>query len=667
MTVTVITESVIFQPVDQIQTSKSSWVFTTAVDFTPYLETISNVINYGINVRQALMDFTTTFNREDPRYKKLLNMTFDDLNLALNEILLIQTEASNLIGHIHNRNKRSLLPLGGLLNFLFGTGDQADIDAIKADIKQLYQNQMDQTNVLNDIITITNVSRGLINENINKINKIIDTITGLNQTIGYLTEQIKPLYIARRFMLMHNEFMIHHSRIRTMIRQMTTDIDLIRQYLASFTSGKLTPQMIYPTHLRQELLKINRQLLPKITLPEDPTINIWHYYRYLTVTPMIDENQLILMIKIPLLDTDSTMTLYKTYNLPIFHPDIAKSLAYELEGSNLAITQDRNYVTILTESEFIKCTLAQGHFCSLNTALYHIDYSKWCLAAMFLKDNDRINKYCTLTMTNITGPQAMYLDQGSWAISVEKPTQMEIRCPQVTQVKSLKPPITFITLQPACSGFSPEVKLPPYFRQYLKGFSVAFKSAHLNIPKYEPTNFRIWNDLNLSIIIPIDADKLKKLTPASTIPVDQLRAKIASFRHIQVDKNKSWIYIVEGGSGSGLILLLIICVCLYWRCKKSQYCCARSPSHASYTDPENQNMMHTRGGAIRSSMGSDLGHKTVRFQKPVGDMSKVLDARLQHVFTEAVLDQLAANGADVNRHHTKLKNEQYVALPAIEN
>ena len=132
----------------------------------------------------------------------------------------------------------------------FGTGDQADIDAIKADIKQLYQNQMDQTNALNDIITITNVSRGLINENINKINKIIDTIIGLNQTIGYLTEQIEPLYIARRLMLMHNEFMIHHSRIRTIIRQMTTDIDLIRQYLASFTSGKLTPQMIDPTHFQ---------------------------------------------------------------------------------------------------------------------------------------------------------------------------------------------------------------------------------------------------------------------------------------------------------------------------------------------------------------------------------------------------------------------------------
>ena len=51
----------------------------------------------------------------------------------------------------------------GLFGFLFGT---ADLDAVKTDIKQLYQNQMDQTNVLNDIITITNVSRGLVNENI---------------------------------------------------------------------------------------------------------------------------------------------------------------------------------------------------------------------------------------------------------------------------------------------------------------------------------------------------------------------------------------------------------------------------------------------------------------------------------------------------------------------
>ena len=64
------------------------------------------------------------------------------------------------------------------------------------------------------------------------------------------------------------------------------------------------------------------------------------------------------MIRIPLLDTDSTMTLYKVYNLPIYNPTTGKSLSYQLEGSNLVITKDNNYVSILTEAEFIQCTLA---------------------------------------------------------------------------------------------------------------------------------------------------------------------------------------------------------------------------------------------------------------------------------------------------------------------
>ena len=121
---------------------------------------------------------------------------------------------------------------------------------------------------------------------------------------------------------------------------------------------------------------------------------------------------------------------------------------------------------------------------------------------------------------------------------------------------------------------------------------------------------------------PIESKKLKQLASAPTITIDQLRAQIASFRHINIDKHKSWIYIDVGGSGSGLILLLTICGCLYWRCKNPQHPSARSPSHVTYTDPENQNMIHTREDAIISNKGSDLGLKTVRFQDPVGQYGK---------------------------------------------
>ena len=75
--------------------------------------------------------------------------------------------------------------------------------------------------------------------------------------------------------------------------------------------------------------------------------------------------------------------------------------------------------------------------------------------------------------------------------------------------------------------------------------------------------------------------------------------------------------------------------------------------------------MYTREDTVRSGRGSELSCKTVGFQDPVSDMDQVVDVRIQHAFTKAVLNQLEANGADV-RHHRKLRKKQYTAVLAIE-
>ena len=76
-----------------------------------------------MNVKETVIDFKNTFynqhKKAHKRYKKLLDMTIDDMDLAINEITHMQTEASNLIGHISNRHKRSLLPFGGLFSISF--------------------------------------------------------------------------------------------------------------------------------------------------------------------------------------------------------------------------------------------------------------------------------------------------------------------------------------------------------------------------------------------------------------------------------------------------------------------------------------------------------------------------------------------------------------------
>ena len=381
-----LTESVIFQPVDEIQTSKSSWIFSTAVDFTPYLRSLNSIYEYGTKVKETVVDFKTTFHNQHERYTFLLNMTIDDLNLALGEIVNMQTEASNWIDHISNRNKRSLLPFGGLFSFIFGTASEDDLNSIKADVKQLYQNQMDQTNVLNDTISITNVSRGLINENIKKINGIIDTFVTLNHTIENIAGHLGPLYTTRKFMFMHTEFISHHTRIRMVTRQVADDINLIKSYLSAFTTGKLTPQIIDPKHLRHELLKIHKQLPAKITLPENPAANIWHYYEFLTATQVIDGTQFILMIRNPLLDTDSAMTLYNPNMIytreDTIRPGRGSELGHKTVGFQDPVSDMDQVVDVRMQHAFTKAVLDQLEANGANVRRHHRKLSKKQYAAV---------------------------------------------------------------------------------------------------------------------------------------------------------------------------------------------------------------------------------------------------------------------------------------------
>ena len=86
-----------------------------------------------------------------------------------------------------------------------------------------------------------------------------------------IMNQLRPLFSARRFLLLHMESLIHHSRIRSFLGQMKTDTAQIKAYLNIHIIGKLTPSITDSVHLRQELLWINKQLPTRLSLPEDPT------------------------------------------------------------------------------------------------------------------------------------------------------------------------------------------------------------------------------------------------------------------------------------------------------------------------------------------------------------------------------------------------------------
>ena len=335
-------------------------------------------------------------------------MTREDLDRAIDKLTDTHSRFYNLIGttknHPSNTVKRSLLPLGNILGFLFGTSGSGDIKGLKKDIQTLYANHIKHGEILNEVITITNISRGLIHENKLTINNLTDSVEFLNETLVNIHEDIETLFVTRRFLLVHGEVQIHSHRLKSSIDKILDDVNHLHVYLNVLSAGKLSPDIVDPIHLGKELTDLQKQLTPTLMLQEDPTRNIWHFYKYLTVTPIAYPDRLMMLIKIPLTDTDSEMTLYKVYNLPVYHPKLEKSLQYNLEGNYLAIPRDRNYVTIPSEAEFVEYTVAQGHFCNIKNALYHVKNSDWCLTVLYLKKDTAIGTNCKLSVSPISKP-----------------------------------------------------------------------------------------------------------------------------------------------------------------------------------------------------------------------------------------------------------------------
>ena len=98
---TALTESVIFHPVGQIQTRKSSWIVSSAIDFGPYNTAVTNLKIYGRNILASIDQFQRTINF-DKAHEHLIRLTLYDVNSSITAINEAHNKFSDLTGMIHN-------------------------------------------------------------------------------------------------------------------------------------------------------------------------------------------------------------------------------------------------------------------------------------------------------------------------------------------------------------------------------------------------------------------------------------------------------------------------------------------------------------------------------------------------------------------------------------
>ena len=135
----------------------------------------------------------------------------------------------------------------------------------------------------------------------------------------------------------------------------------------------LSTNTISPKDLKDLLIEVESKLPNNYEIPKNPLQAIWYFYKTLTCITYFENNEIRIILKIPLISTKEEYEVYKVHNLPIplmSNNQLNMLLKYSLENEMLLISRDRAKFSLLSESAIQMCNSYHFQFCNPETAFY---------------------------------------------------------------------------------------------------------------------------------------------------------------------------------------------------------------------------------------------------------------------------------------------------------
>ena len=117
-------------------------------------------------------------------------------------------------------------------------------------------------------------------------------------------------------------------------------------------------------------------------------------------------------------------------------------------------SKDNLYIAYPNSDGIFSCQLSAGYNCEINTPFYLLDSTNHCSYYLLQNNLNRIEQYCSLSVTNQTTDQAINLDYYYWAITTLVPTRLQVICLTSFYYIKLKGPINIIFLPNACEAYT---------------------------------------------------------------------------------------------------------------------------------------------------------------------------------------------------------------------
>ena len=237
------------------------------------------------------------------------------------------------------------------------------------------------------------------------------------------------------------------------------NVDRVLEYLRAMAMHQCSPVLILPPVLRDLLQKVEGRLTsnPRLKLPYNSKTDIWRFYDILRIIPVVLDKLLVVLLTIPLTDQSLEM---KIHNLPLVHPEYHVSTKYKIEGDYITVDKKGMYVALPEENSLQICLMSDLGLCTMRNALYPSELVEWCVYALYIEDEEKIDKYCRYTFEYTNRNYAKSLGGFMWVVSAIIAEKLQVRCLTETHVVDIRPPIEIVYIGNGCEGYSPHLYIP---------------------------------------------------------------------------------------------------------------------------------------------------------------------------------------------------------------
>ena len=448
-----------------------------------------------------------------------------------------------------------------------------DVERMKENIHVLRRNQELTREQIQVLAKTLNQTITVLNQHTQSLVEISYQLYAFNRTLKELIIGVEGLRVSVSIL---NDLRNGVSQIKTGIVMMENNIKQIEDNLRIMATRKANPIVLPPEKLRSLLEQIKEQMRenPRLQLPEDPEENIWAYYQFMTVSPIVLDKCLVIIITIPLIDTSLEVELYKAYTLPALHPELRVQFQYKLENSYLGIANHGLFALLPSESELELCKATNGYYCYFRQALYPTEGNQWCIYALFTKNRTAIEEYCQIDMNPRYQNLAINLEGFWWAVSAFHSEHIHVRCLTESYAHTVQPPLEIMYIPNGCEGFSPTVYIPARSEMTLTT-SLENYTTYFHKFEHEYTRmdtYHVWFYLEVTSVHDLTPEEKQEIAEKfTTIPPMNMKLFKKTYERLQKSNfsiSSTVILVVMIITTLVIIAVIVIVLWLFFRNKR---------------------------------------------------------------------------------------------------